>query len=72
MTPTPASVADALLQARREPQAADAHTWQGDLSDSHAAYAVQDRVAQALGWFAGPGARRHSGQSGSIDWRTGR
>jgi len=53
MTPTPTSVADALLQARRQPQPADAHTWQGDLPDSAAAYAVQDRVAQALGWFAG-------------------
>jgi 2-keto-4-pentenoate hydratase len=43
-----ASVADVLLQARRERQAADARPLAHSLADAEAAYAVQARVAAAL------------------------
>ncbi len=50
MTPVD-SVVEALVQARRSRQPAGAA--QLPLQDAAAAYAVQDGVARALGWFAG-------------------
>jgi 2-keto-4-pentenoate hydratase len=51
------AVTRALLLARRSGQPADAAPLAGALPDAEAAYAVQQRVAQALGWF-GAGAPR--------------
>ena len=52
------AVTQALLQARRSGLPADAAPLADALPDANAAYAVQHRVAQALGWF-GDGAPRH-------------
>ena len=52
------AVTQALLRARRSGQAADAAPLADALPDAEAAYAVQQRVARALGWF-GDGAPRH-------------
>lgn len=52
------AVTQALLQARRSGTPADAAPLAEALADADAAYAVQHRVAQALGWF-GDGAPRH-------------
>ena len=52
------AVTQALLQARRSGIPADAALLADALPDADAAYAVQQRVAQALGWF-GDGAPRH-------------
>lgn len=53
-----AAVAEALLQARRSGIPADAEPLARALPDADAAYAVQQRVAAALGWF-GDAAPRH-------------
>lgn len=45
-------VTDALLQARRSGTLVDAAPLADALADAGEAYAVQQRVAQALGWFA--------------------
>jgi 2-keto-4-pentenoate hydratase len=47
------AVADALLQAHRSTVPADAAPWSQALVDVDDAQAVQHRVAQAAGWFAG-------------------
>lgn len=52
------AVTQALLQARRSGIPADAAPLAHALPDADAAYAVQQRVAQALGWFD-DGAPRH-------------
>jgi 2-keto-4-pentenoate hydratase len=52
------TVADALLQARREQRPVDPAPFEGLLQTPEEAYAVQDRVAQELGWF-GPGVAGH-------------
>lgn len=52
------AVTQALLQARRSGTPADAAPLADALPDARAAYAVQQRVALALGWF-GDGAPRH-------------
>ena len=44
-------LADALAGARRSGHALPMAPWLGGLRDADAAYAVQDRVAAALGWF---------------------
>lgn len=57
---TPSSLdetAALLVQARREGRASA--TPRQPLPDAQAAYAVQDRVAQTLGWFADGSAPRH-------------
>jgi 2-keto-4-pentenoate hydratase len=46
-------LADALAGARRSGQALPMAPWLGCLRDADEAYAVQDRVAAALGWFGG-------------------
>jgi len=46
-------LADALAGARRSGQALPMTPWLGCLRDADEAYAVQDRVAAALGWFGG-------------------
>lgn len=48
------TVADALLQAWRQQAPVDAAPLESQLHSADEAYAVQDRVAQASGWFAGP------------------
>ena len=53
------AVTQALLQARRSGLPADAAPLADALPDANAAYAVQHRVAQALGWF-GDGAPRRA------------
>ena len=59
MTPTGIeAVVQALLQARRSGQPADATTLAEALPDADAAYAAQQQVAAALGWF-GAAAPRH-------------
>lgn len=52
------AVTQALLQARRSGTPADAAPLAEALADADAAYAVQHRVAKALGWF-GDGAPCH-------------
>ena len=52
------AVADALLKARRSGMSADAAPLAEALADADEAYAAQQRVAEALGWFAA-GAPRH-------------
>lgn len=47
-----AAVTEALLQARRSGTPADAAPLADALADAGEAYAVQQRVARALGWFA--------------------
>ncbi len=56
--PTPAALADALIEARREGRTLSAAEWQAAVQDAAQAYVVQDAVATALGWFGG-GAPRH-------------
>ncbi|HEY0823630.1 MAG TPA: 2-keto-4-pentenoate hydratase, partial [Ramlibacter sp.] len=48
------TVADALLQAWREQRPVDAAPLEGLLQEAKDAYAVQDRVARAMGWFGEP------------------
>ncbi len=55
---TPSALADLLIGARRNARPADARAWQATLQDAEQAYAVQDAVAAAFGWFAG-GPPRH-------------
>jgi len=45
------ALADALVAARRSGRALPMAPWFDCLADAEAAYGVQDRVAQALGWF---------------------
>ena len=45
--------ADLLTRARRERMQCSVEALGGDLASSDEAYAVQDRVADALGWFEG-------------------
>ena len=52
------AVADALLRAREHGKPADATPLVDALANADEAYEVQQRVAAALGWFAG-GAPRH-------------
>ena len=52
------AVADALLRAREHGRPADATPLIDALANADEAYEVQQRVAAALGWFAG-GAPRH-------------
>lgn len=55
MTTSIDDAVQALVRARRTQQPVPAPT----LADAAAAYAVQDGVAQALGWFAGDALPRH-------------
>ena len=48
------TVADALISAWREQRPVDAAPLEGLLTEAEQAYAVQDRVAHALGWFGEP------------------
>jgi 2-keto-4-pentenoate hydratase len=48
------TVADALISAWREQRPVDAAPLEPLLKEGDQAYAVQDRVAQALGWFGEP------------------
>ena len=48
----------ALVKARRENQPADPSSWEATLAHSDDAYAVQQQVAEALGWFP-DGTPRH-------------
>ncbi len=48
------TVADALLAAWREQRPADAAPLEGLLQQADEAYAVQDGVARAMGWFGEP------------------
>jgi 2-keto-4-pentenoate hydratase len=57
MTTAVQTVADALLQARRQNETVDAAPLEALLQSPEDAYAVQDRVAQACGWAAQPVAR---------------
>ncbi len=52
------AVTDALLRARASGEPADAAALADALDSADEAYAVQQRVADALGWFSG-GAPRH-------------
>jgi 2-keto-4-pentenoate hydratase len=47
------ALVQALLSARQHGAQAIAEEWSQALSDAGGAYAVQDAVAEALGWFAG-------------------
>ena len=49
---------EVLVAARRGGQAADPSGWEGALADPDDAYAVQQQVAEALGWFP-DGTPRH-------------
>lgn len=55
---SPHPLALALVQARRVGHAVDAADWAGALGSAEQAYAVQEQVAQLLGWF-GPGAAQY-------------
>jgi 2-keto-4-pentenoate hydratase len=55
---TPAALAELLVHARREGHAVSAAGWETVLQNAEQAYAVQDAVASALGWFA-DGPPRH-------------
>jgi len=58
------AVTQALLRARRERQCADARAFETALADPEQAYAVQDAVADSLGWHAsGPGYWKSGGPS---------
>lgn len=48
------TVADALISAWREQRPVDAAPLESLLKEADEAYAVQDRVAHALGWFGEP------------------
>jgi hypothetical protein len=47
------ALVQALLSARQHGAQAIAEEWSQALSEAGDAYAVQDAVAEALGWFAG-------------------
>lgn len=49
---TPAALAELLIAARREGRTVSAAGLETALQDAEQAYAVQDAVAAALGWFA--------------------
>lgn len=51
-------LAASLASAWREHRALDPSAWTGSVGDAAQAYAVQDRVAQAMGWF-GSAVPRH-------------
>ncbi|SEB24886.1 fumarylacetoacetate hydrolase family protein [Variovorax sp. YR216] len=58
-------LAASLASAWREHRALDPSAWTGAVTDAAKAYAVQDRVAQAMGWFgsAVPGHWKSGGPS---------
>lgn len=58
MTHSPTALAEALANARRTHQTLDATPWLATLETAEQAYAVQDAVAAALGWFGDGGAPR--------------
>lgn len=58
MNHSPTALAEALANARRTHQTLDATPWLGTLETPEQAYAVQDAVAAALGWFGDAGAPR--------------
>jgi 2-keto-4-pentenoate hydratase len=55
---TPAALAELLVAARREGRTVSAAGWETALQNAEQAYAVQDAVAAALGWFS-EGPPRH-------------
>ena len=57
-TKTPAALVELLVAARREGCAVSAAGWETVLQNAEQAYAVQDAVAAALGWFS-DGPPRH-------------
>ncbi|MDM0107205.1 fumarylacetoacetate hydrolase family protein [Variovorax sp. J22R24] len=58
-------LAESLASAWREGRALDAAAWRDGVGDAAQAYGVQDRVAQAMGWFgtAVPGHWKSGGPS---------
>lgn len=56
---------ESLASAWREGRALAPASWQGSVGNASEAYAVQDRVAQAMGWFGttGPGHWKSGGPS---------
>lgn len=54
---TPAALAKLLITARRKGRTVSAAGWETVLQNPEQAYAVQDAVAAALGWFSGGPAR---------------
>jgi 2-keto-4-pentenoate hydratase len=55
---TPAALAELLIAARHERRTVSAAGWETALDNAEQAYAVQDAVAAALGWFS-DGPPRH-------------
>ncbi|SFC58907.1 2-keto-4-pentenoate hydratase [Polaromonas sp. OV174] len=60
--PSVESIVNLLLQARRDHRLADAAKFSETLTSSQQAYAVQEGVANALGWY---------GTEGAMHWKSG-
>lgn len=60
----PHPLAPALVQARRSAQSIDATDWIGAIGSPEQAYAVQEQVAQLLGWFGSGAGAAHYWKSG--------
>lgn len=63
--PNTQALADCLAQAHRTRTPAGSGAWESTLVDTEAAYALQDQVASALGWFSAGPARYWKSGGGS-------